>query len=188
MVYYKATMQHSEASFQSLAHMQYDLFCKGNLYGRSALSFALLIVGIMNYTQWWGLLLIAYASYLGGSKYASANHTAKKLAQNIKDSGMAFPSSRFEFQENAMNIIALPENTSSGDPLSYSDVFRLGEDTKYFYLFRNQYGGYMIPKEELGNKQDNFRSFIEAKTGKSFRIQAAPIIKLIRRLSMPKRK
>ena len=51
MVYYKATMQHSEASFQSLAHMQYDLFCKGNLYGRSALSFALLIVLIVDFVR-----------------------------------------------------------------------------------------------------------------------------------------
>ena len=166
--------------------MQYDLFCKGNLYGRSVISFLLLIVGIMNYTQWWGLLLIAYASYLGSSKYASANHTARKLSQGIKDSGMPFPSSRFEFQENAMNIIALPENVSSGEPLPYSEVFRLGEDTKYFYLFRNQYGGYMIPKAELGKKEDDFRSFIEAKTGKSFLIQAAPIIKFLRKVSAPR--
>ena len=31
MVYYKATMRHSEASFMSLSHMQYDLFCRANL-------------------------------------------------------------------------------------------------------------------------------------------------------------
>ena len=187
MVYYKATMQHSEASFQSLAHMQYDLFCKGNLYGRTALSFALLIAGIMNYTQWWGLLLIAYASYLGSSKYAAANHTARKLAKNIHDSGMNFPASRFEFQQNAMNIIALPENVSSGDPLAYEDIVRLGEDARYFYLVRNEYGGYMIPKEELGKKVDNFRAFIENKTGKSFNVQAAPIIKLLRKMYQPKK-
>ena len=168
--------------------MQYDLFCKSNLYGRNALCFALMIVGIMNYTQWWGLLLIAYASYLGGSKYASANHTARKLAENIKNAGMDFPASRFEFQENAMNIIALPENVSSGDPLAYSDVLKLGEDMKYYYLFRNEYGGYMVPKEALGDKYDDFRQFIENKTGKYFHAQAAPIIKLIRRLSTPRRK
>jgi len=186
MVYYKVTMRHSEASFQSLAHMQYDLFCSGNLIGRNVLSFCIMIIGIMNYTQWWGLLLIAYASYLLSSKYASANHTARKLAKNIQDSGMDFPASRFEFQENAMNIIALPENVSSGDPLSYGDVFQLGEDGSYFYLFRNQYGGYMVPKEQLGKKTDDFRSFIENKTGKRFQIRAAPVVKMLRRIYNPK--
>ena len=187
MVYYKATMRHSEKTFQSLAHMQYDLFCRGNLVGRSAISFGLMVLGIVNYTQWWGLLLIAYASYLLSSKYAAANHTAKKLAKNIRDSGMEFPSSRFEFQQNAMNIIALPENVSSGDPLSYEDILRLGEDREYFYLFRNQYGGYMIPKTELGDKTDDFRAFMENKTGKSFNVQAAPVIKMLRRMDIRSR-
>lgn len=187
MVYYKATMRHSEKTFQSLAHMQYDLFCKGNLVGRNAISFGLMVLGIVNYTQWWGLLLIAYASYLLSSKYAAANHTAKKLAKNILDSGMDFPASRFEFQQNAMNIIALPENVSSGDPLSYGDILRLGEDREYFYLFRNQYGGYMIPKTELGDKADDFRAFMENKTGKSFNVQAAPFIKMLRRMDIKSR-
>lgn len=187
MVYYKATMRHSEKTFQSLAHMQYDLFCRGNLVGRNAISFGLMVLGIVNYTQWWGLLLIAYASYLLSSKYAAANHTAKKLAQNIHDSGMDFPASRFEFQQNAMNIIALPENVSSGDPLAYEDILRLGEDREYFYLFRNQYGGYMIPKTELGDKTDDFRAFMENKTGKSFNVQAAPFIKMLRKMDVKSR-
>lgn len=187
MVYYKVTMRHSEKTFQSLAHMQYDLFCRGNLVGRSAISFGLMVLGIVNYTQWWGLLLIAYASYLLSSKYAAANHTAKKLAKNIQDSGMDFPASRFEFQQNAMNIIALPENVSSGDPLPYEDILRLGEDREYFYLFRNQYGGYMIPKAELDKKVDDFRAFMENKTGRSFNVQAAPFIKLLRRMDVKSR-
>ena len=187
MVYYKATMRHSEKTFQSLAHMQYDLFCRGNLVGRNAISFGLMVLGIVNYTQWWGLLLIAYASYLLSSKYAAANHTAKKLAKNIHDSGMDFPASRFEFQQNAMNIIALPENVSSGEPLAYEDILRLGEDREYFYLFRNQYGGYMIPKTELGDKTDDFRAFMENKTGKSFNVQAAPFIKMLRKMDVKSR-
>jgi len=187
MVYYSATMRHTEKTFEALAHMQYDLFCKGNLVGRNAISFGLMIVGIMNYTQWWGLLLIAYASYLLSSKYASANHTAKKLAKNIRDSGMEFPASRFEFQKNAMNIIALPENVSSGDPLSYDDILRLGEDREYFYLFRNQYGGYMIPKKELDEKEKEFRLFIEEKTGKTFQSRSAPVVRFLRRAQGNKR-
>ena len=100
---------------------------------------------------------------------------------------MDFPASHFEFQQNAMNIIALPENVSSGDPLSYEDILRLGEDREYFYLFRNQYGGYMIPKTELGDKTDDFRAFMENKTGKSFNVQAAPFIKMLRKMDVKSR-
>ena len=32
MAYYKVTMRHNSKTFEKLAHMQYDLFCKGNRY------------------------------------------------------------------------------------------------------------------------------------------------------------
>ena len=44
--------------------MQYDLFCTGNRIGRTAVAAGLFVFGALNYTQWWGLLLIAYGSYL----------------------------------------------------------------------------------------------------------------------------
>ena len=37
MVHYNVTMRHSEHTFEKLAHMQYDLFCKGNLIVRTIL-------------------------------------------------------------------------------------------------------------------------------------------------------
>ena len=45
----------------------------------------------------------------------------------------------------------------------------------------------MIPKEELGKSADDFRAFMEAKTGKSFSIQAAPVVKLLRRMDIRSR-
>ncbi|MBQ7053113.1 MAG: YcxB family protein [Clostridia bacterium] len=188
MIHYQATMRHDEKTFQALAHMQYDLFCKKNLIMRSLLSFAAMAAGIINFSQWWGVLLIVYGSYLTTSKYAQANHTAGKLVKGIKAAGLDFPVSRYLFRDNAMEIITMPENTALGDPLMYSDVLKLGEDGDYFYLFRDQFGGYMIPKEEMGEEVDDFRFFVEQKVGKTFQTQIAPVFKLIRRIDSQKRK
>ena len=60
MVLYEAHIKHTEETLTSLAHMQYDLFCTGNRIGRTAIAAGLFVFGALNYTQWWGLLLIAY--------------------------------------------------------------------------------------------------------------------------------
>ncbi|MBQ7825162.1 MAG: YcxB family protein [Clostridia bacterium] len=184
MIHYSVNMKHSEKTFQRLARMQYDLFCQKNRWSRSAISLVCMVFGVLNFQKWWGALLIVYASYLASSTYASADHTAKKLSKGIKDSGMEFPSSRYEFQDNALNIITLPENVSLGDPFPYGNVLRLGEDDEYFYLFRDQVGGYMVPKAELSGKEDDFRAFMEGKTGKHFKARVAPVFKLIRRMDV----
>ena len=134
------------------------------------------------------MLLIVYGSYLTSSKYAQANHTANKLVKGIREAGLEFPVSRYLFRENAMEIITMPENTSLGDPLMYDGVRKLGEDADYFYLFRDQFGGYMIPKKEMGKEVDDFRFFIEQKTGQVFQTQIAPVFKLLRKIDSNQRK
>ena len=188
MIYYQATMRHDEKTFQALAHMQYDLFCRKNLVMRTVIGIAAMGAGIVNFSQWWGVLLIVYGSYLTSSKYAQANHTANKLVKGIREAGLEFPVSRYLFRENAMEIITMPENTSLGDPLMYDGVRKIGEDADYFYLFRDQFGGYMIPKKEMGKEVDDFRFFIEQKTGKVFQTQIAPVFKLLRKIDSNQRK
>ena len=180
MPIFQATIQHDDKTFESLAHMQYDLFCKSNRVGRTILSIASILTGIANSEAWWGLLAIAYGCYLMTSTYSAANHTAHKLARQIREAGMSFPASRYEFTEDGMHIISLPDEKSPGDSLAYSDFYQLGEDREYFYIFRDQYGGYMVPKSELDEKQEDFRVFIQQKTGQRFRSRMAPVVKLIR--------
>ena len=188
MPIFQATIQHDEKTFEFLAHMQYDLFCKKNLTVRTIISVAAMGAGILNFSQWWGALLIVYGAYLTSSKYAQANHTANKIVKGIKDAGLEFPVSRYLFRDNAMEVITMPENTSLGDPLMYDSILKLGEDADYFYLFRDQYGGYMIPKEEMGKEVDDFRFFMEQRTGKTFQTQIAPVFKLLRRIDSQQRK
>ena len=177
MALYEAKIKHTEETLTALAHMQYDLFCSGNRIARSAIAAGLFVFGALNYTQWWGLLLIAYGSYLISSKYAASNRTAKQLAKHINESGGEYPSSKYIFEENRMRVITLPNNAEL-DPLPYSDVAGLGADLNNFYIFHTEYGGYMIPKSELGDKSEEFKKFIERKTGKLFVTKRSRFVKL----------
>lgn len=185
MPYYEATIHHDEKTFEQLAHMQYDLFCKGNRYSRSALSAVLILVGIFNTESWWAFPLIGYGWYLTSSTYAAANHTARKLSRGIREAKMKFPASRYEFTDEGMIVNTLPEDKPFGKPLLYGDFFRMGEDPDYFYIFRDQHGGYMIPKSELTD-EDAFRDFLERKTGKNVESRMAPVVRLIRKMQKKK--
>ena len=179
---YRVEMRHTEKSFEALAHMQYDLFCVGNRVARSLLSLGLVILGVVNFSQWWGVLITAYGCYLVTSTYSSANHTAHKLTKQLQENGLDFPASRYVFKKKAMEIISLPEEKPLGKPLAYADILRLGEDREYFYIFRDRYGGYMIPKAALGEREEAFRDFLEEKTDQTVLGRSAPVVRLLRRM------
>ena len=108
MEYYSVCMQHTEKTFEKLAHMQYDLFCRSNLVVRTLLGMGCVLLGVTNINVWWGVLLIIYGSYLTSGKYNAANHTAHKLAKQIRAAEMDFPASRYVFRERALDILPLP--------------------------------------------------------------------------------
>jgi hypothetical protein len=180
MPIFQATIQHDDKTFESLAHMQYDLFCKRNRISRTILSVAAILIGIVNSEAWWGILAIAYGCYLTTSTYSAANNTAHKLAKNIRETGMDFPSSSYRFEEEQMLILPVQEENSTEDPVPYSQFLKLGEDQNYFYLFPNPYGGYMISKTDVD--EEAFRDFIRRKTGKEIFRRTAPVIKLMQKM------
>ena len=190
MIHYQVTMQHDESTLQALAHMQYDLFNRKNLVVRTIISFAALAVGVLNYNQWWGALLLAYGAYMSSSKYAQANHTANKMVKGIKNAGIDFPVTRYVFREHAVEIIGMPENKPLRDPLKYSEIYKIGEDARHFYLFRDQYGGYTVPKQELSKQVDEFRKFLEERAGQecSTGARKAPIVRVVEFFEKRKRK
>ena len=140
MTYYEVTMQHNADSLLALSRMQYDLFCTRNRIVRTILSAILVIIGVLNYSAWWGILLLAYGCYLTTSTYVSPDRTAHKLTAQIKQSGKPFPCSRYCFENGGLHIFAMPENKEL-DPLPYSEVVRVGENASYYFIFRDQFGG-----------------------------------------------
>lgn len=179
MTYYTVTMRHTEKTFEKLAHMQYDLFCGKNQMARTLISFASFAIGVLNFSQWWGCLLLVYGGYMSSSKYGSANRTAHKLVEQIKAAGLEMPASRYEFDSKEMTVYTLPEGTRLGQPLKYKDILRMGEDEEYFYLFRDENGGYMIPKKELGKNVEKFRTFMK-ENGMAPSNHQAPLERIIR--------
>ncbi len=189
MATYTITMQHSEETFERLSRKQYDLFCGKNRIVRSLICAVCVVVGIYNFEAWWGILLTGYGCYMMTSTYAQPNHTAHKMAKMIRERGMPFPASRYVFRKNYMEITVLPEREDEeSERLSYKDLEKISEDGDYFYLFRNQYGGYMVPKNQLNGRVDDFREFLENRTGMLTHVKAAPWVRLIRWFSSPSRK
>lgn len=166
--YYETTTQHSAETFKKLARMQYTLFCKRNFAVRSVIALGCAVLGAFNMNTIWGVLLLIYGAYLFSSKYAQADHTARKLSRTIEEAGEDYPASRFVFGEKEIKIIS-QSGEKSESSLRYSEILKIGEDREYFYLFPTQYGGYMIPKSALGEKAEDFAAFIEKKTGKYVR-------------------
>lgn len=182
MAEFTVTMKHTEESLEALSHMQYDLFCKSNRIARTLISLAMILLGVIMHDRWWSILAIAYGCYLTTTTYASSNRTAHKLAARIKASGADFPSSRFVFGKAGVQIIPLPETGGETEILPYSKFFELGEDFQYYYIFRDRYGGYMIPKDKLDENCKSFRDFIEKKTGKAFILKRAPLARFRARM------
>ena len=172
---FEAEMRHDRDSLTALSHMQYDLFCQRNRMARGFLSLMLIVIAILyGGGSWWSLLIIAYACYLTTSTYASSNRTARRIADQLEQAGQPLPASRYIFEKNKMRIVDLNSGDEL-DPVAYGDIFGLGEDRDALYLFRSQYGGYRIPKEALGEREDAFRHFVQNKTGQLFIRRLTPL-------------
>ncbi len=174
---YIITMRHDEKTLMALSHMQYDLFCTRNYIVRSILAMAAILVGGWYFKQIWGILLLAYGTYLLTSTYASANHTARKLIAAIQANGGSFPSSRYFFEDRHIRILYHPGESDEEelDPVGYGAVQKLGEDRAYLYLFTSDRGGYMIPKKALGDDESGFREFIRQRTRMDFQRSRLPM-------------
>ena len=175
---FEVEMRHDRQSLTALAHMQYDLFCTRNRAARGLLSLTLIVIAIFyGGGSWWSLLIIAYACYLTTSTYAASNRTARRIADQLEQAGQPLPASRYIFEKNSMRIIDLNSGEEL-DPVPYGDIFGLGEDRDALYIFRSQYGGYRIPKEALGERENTFRRLVENKTGQLFIRRLTPLNRL----------
>lgn len=180
--YFTIKHQHSEETFKALAHMQYDLFCRKNYVARTLIALGCMVAAVLNIESWWAYLLIVYAAYLATGKYNQANHTARKLANGIRDAHLEFPSSRYIFEEDRMRVLSVNDHEEL-EPLPYGEVERLGRDSSYYYIFKNSSGGFMIPREQLGDRDDEFVDFIKERTNQGFYTRRTPpIVRFVRQV------
>ena len=163
-----------------MAHMQYDLFCTGSRVKRAIASVCCILGGLLNMDKSWGVLLAAFGFYLATSKYASANRTVQEISQRLKAAGIPFPAAQYLFQKNGMEIIPLTGDHREHTRLPYSEMRHLGEDAKYYYIFRDPSSGFMFPKAALGQEEPEFRKFLEQRTGQAVSRRTAPAVRFAR--------
>lgn len=123
-------IQHDEDTLIALSHMRYDLFSTGNRIARDLLSALLIVVAVLyGNASLWSFLLIIMACFLFTGTYASSDRTARRIADQIRTSGLSFPCSIYQFESAGMRIIAMPEQEET-DFLLYNSALRLGEDPR----------------------------------------------------------
>ena len=172
---FEVEMRHDRKTLVALSHMQYDLFCGRNRAARSILSMLLIVIALLyGGGSIWSLLIIGYGCFLMTSTYAASNRTAHKIADQLEDAGQPLPASRYVFEKNKMRIFNLADGEEL-EAMPYGEVLRLGEDAGALYLFRNEYGGYRIPKDGLGEREDELRRFLQNKTGLLFIRRLTPL-------------
>lgn len=168
---------HSEQSFRSLAHMQYDLFCRRSQFLRLVIAITTIFIGVIYAGTWWSYLLIAYGTFTILGKYNRVNHTANKLVKTLEDEGLPFPSSIYVFTDNRIRVFSEIDGEEL-TPLYYKDVLTLAQDRENYFIFKNEAGGYIVPKEQLQDKKNEFAEFIQSKTGKIIVGKRTPALKV----------
>lgn len=152
--------------------------CIGNRIAKTVISVAAIIIGVnMAARSWAYFLLVAYGGFLLTSMYNTANRTARRTIEAVKASKLGFPRSRYDFEQDSLRVFSLPGGEEL-DGLKYSAVRALSEDHRYFYLFRDENSGYIVPRAALGDKAGDFRTFIESRSGKTFFTRRSPLAKV----------
>ena len=172
----------SHSRLTGLAHMQYDLFCVKNRISRTLVAISVIGIGALYMPAWWSFLLIAYGGYLLTGRYNQANHTVNQVEKTIEASGLGYPRDRLEFTPACLRVIPQPAKSSEITVLRFRDIAGIGEDSENYYIFRDRFGGYVVPKAALGSREQEFRDFLENASGRHINRPQIPFLSLRARL------
>ena len=143
-------MQHTPHTIQVMFCTQYDQY-------RKKQEFAIIAAGIVP----------------GGWVIVSRNFPAVMRASDTvearKKSGMQLPAYRYEFYDDHLRL-----SGEGSMAIPYESIERLVEDKKYYYLFTGPDTVMMLDRGTIGSEPENFRKFLQEKTGKEFRRARTP--------------
>ena len=77
---------------------------------------------------------------------------------------MQLPAYRYEFYDDHLRL-----SGEGSMAIPYESIERLVEDKKYYYLFTGPDTVMMLDRGTIGSEPENFRKFLQEKTGKEFR-------------------
>ena len=158
--YFEAVMVYDDETIRRMFKTEYYTYEKLRLIGRYALAIALVAAALLT-----GMPTIPQAICLmiGAWLFVTPDFPSKVRAEGvIQHRGGRTSSVTLTFDGKAIGI-------GNGQTIPYAAVDCLIEDEKYYYIFRDKQTAVMVPRNgvTVGNPED-FRDYIELKTGKQF--------------------
>lgn len=155
-------MEHSDDTIRLMFKVEYYTYERLRLVLRYALAVALvacaLLLGLPTIGQ---TLCLAVGAWL----FVTPDFPSKVRAEGvIQQRGGQRSTVDMTFDGKHIGI-------GNGLTIAYSEVERLIEDDRFYYIFRDRQTAVMVPKGGVRHGTDeDFRAYIEEKTGKTFAV------------------
>ncbi len=162
---YSASINHTERTIDKLYKTRRRAYEKPRIFLRLALGFILVLTVVMiPMATWLKAVLLLIGAWLMASGDFPAQTRADRVVQERKG---LLPVMRYEFFDDHLKLTGEGSMT-----IGYQKIDRLVEDKEYFYLFLSKDSVCMLSRDSLKPPaQDDFRQFLENRTGRSWRTE-----------------
>lgn len=164
-VRYSCSIQHTPHTIQVMFCTQYDQYRKKQEFAIVAAGIALVALAVLlPVPKVLRILLLAAGGWVIVSRNFPAVMRASDTVEARTKSGMQLPAYRYEFYDDHLRL-----SGEGSMAIPYESIERLVEDKKYYYLFTGPDTVMMLDRSTIGSGQEEFRKFLQEKTGKEFR-------------------
>lgn len=153
-----AKITHSKETIELMCITQYNTFEFGKKIVLYVVSAALIVFGIMGKVS---TSISLVCIMIGCFMLTGSNSVAKARADAvIKDLGGQMPVFNYSFGPTKFNF------NPDTEPVSYSSLSRLAEDSSYLYMFLQNRAAFMVPKNAVsGGSVNDLKELIARKSG-----------------------
>ncbi len=156
-------MQHTPHTIQVMFCTQYDQYRKKQEFAIIAAGIVLVALAVLlPVPRALRILLLASGGWVIVSRNFPAVMRASDTVEARKKSGMQLPAYRYEFYDDHLRL-----SGEGSMAIPYESIERLVEDKKYYYLFTGPDTVMMLDRGTIGSEPENFRKFLQEKTGKA---------------------
>lgn len=158
MPIYRAKMRHSAQTIRKLIRTGYDVFMFHRKMLNTVIAFGLILFGLYADQS---MFMPWIALFAGCVMLANLNAVPNMQAnQVLNQMDGKFPESSYCFYEKEF------KDHEKGDPIAYSRLIRLIEDSQYMYLYVAKQSGYMVDKHSVtGGDLSDFKEYLAISTG-----------------------
>lgn len=162
---YSCGIQHTPHTIQVMFCTQYDQYQKKQELAILAAGIGLIALSILlPVPRVVRILLLAAGGWVVVSRNFPAVMRASDTVEARKKAGLALPAYRYDFFDDHLRL-----SGEGSMEISYPKIERLLEDKHHYYLFTGPSTVMMLDRSTLGSEDEDFRKFLQDKTGKEFR-------------------